>query len=218
MGRVESKLVGPDPEAERRFNEVQSLEYIKFTWYNQRRVLPSYGERVRIAADLHGATLSALEIAAIGVLNSIFRTKTDERIKAKSENRLAVWQWWPLRDIYGVRVVIEQADLANTKDILLGTFLESDDFPFKLPASLDYNDPNTKRPREMHPDYRAIHLTVAFGGQVLPRDFRDDPKKRLIPHLGEIQIMTPEQAAIEERTRIYYEREQYRPRRKAKRK
>ncbi len=176
-------------------NEIKHHQCREHLGYQeQRQVLPPYPQRMDIARQFHDLVRDILKFSLIQVIESEYRAKTDERIALKVARRQVANREWAVCDLYGVRCLLGTAnEVYLAASAVASSFPPEDRFHLRLPTILDYNNPEVARNRFSNPSYRAVHVLVPFGNLD-------------VPHLGEIQLMTPEQKVINDQTRAEYER------------
>lgn len=166
--------------------------------FEQISALPCDEERGEILVDL------AIKLGALFGRNGIpleavtMRIKSREKIQKKIERRGSSA---PLRDLYGVRFVISNADRAGLAKIIQDAFPDTPEkFPDGMPSVREYADAQTRQfvkanfnPR-ISERHSAMHVNIVF-----PRDGSD------LYEIAEVQILTPEEMQIFRETREEYE-------------
>lgn len=130
-----------------------------------------------VTVNLHRDILSTLAAANIPIITSEFRTKTEKRIASKIDKSP-----WPLTDIHGVRVVLEEEHIEDAVDNISSQW-STPEYLFWGAASVQ--TPTFKT--STHFDdlsrlmYEATHMRI-----YIPEGAR----------IAEIQLQTPEQHVI----------------------
>lgn len=161
----------------------------------QLQTLPSEVVREVMARNLYFSLIFLL--GSFGITTdrdkSSYRAKSMDRIIEKLERRKG-----PLRDLIGVRLIIEPENREQSIRIISDAFpLTPKVFPDGKPYIRDYSNPAIREYfREKHnphtsPFYSALHINVAF--------LRDG-----IIDFAEVQLMSHEELKIYNRTREEY--------------
>jgi hypothetical protein len=157
--------------------------------------LPDEAMREAMAKNLYVGLVFLMESFGITVDKdkSSYRVKSMDRIIEKIERRRA-----PLRDLIGVRLIIEPENRSRVTQIISDAFpLTPKVFPDGKPYIRDYSNPTVREYfREKHnphtsPFYSALHINVAFL-----RDGKID--------FAEVQVMSHEELKIYNHTREEY--------------
>lgn len=166
--------------------------------YEQIKALPCDEERGEILGDL------AVKLAAILGRNGIpleaatMRIKSREKIEKKIERRGSTA---PLRDLYGVRFVIESPDREKIAKIIQDAFPGTPEkFADGMPSIREYANAETRKfikanyNSHISDRHSALHINIVF-----PRN------ETGLYEIAEVQILTPEEMQIFRETREEYE-------------
>lgn len=182
------------------------------TFLDQRAMLGLSEERTRTSEQFHKFVMWILRKQKIRVIESSFRTKTDERLQEKRKqpeiNNKLMW------DIYGARFIVKNKEDKEKAHFVLESFfsafyqryfilpLENDgiDNPWQseqLPNYYDFSEILLDRPNYSLPKYKAIHFRAPFL-------FRNRGC------IGEIQLFTKREFKKAKATRQKFEEKQQR--------
>lgn len=140
---------------------------------------------------LHGFTLALhdeirglMETAGIPIINSSCRTKLPDRIVEKVEKALKdQGRDWPVADIYGIRLILDERARGAAAELIMTHYPAPKIFPWGLESFRTGGNIYS-----LH-DFYSVRLNVIFD------------KNRI----AEISLMTPDEFAVEEKTRDEYE-------------
>jgi len=165
------------------------------TWNDQLKSLPQdIKERDRITAVFHQEVATVLTEKHISIINSFYRTKTEESIQNKLSRRLLRNRYNPILDIYGTRFIIEESSIDLAAQEILKHFKTPKKYSWGMPSVVDHRKPEI-RSYNSSKHYKAVHIYVPFIDTG-------------VKNIGEIQLLTPEWMKTANRTKRHYYKRQ----------
>lgn len=167
--------------------------------YEQLANLPDSETQTKICGTIYDKVCSILDYHGITFYKeeSNCRIKSKERIEEKIKIRGSTR---PVCDIYGTRIIVDDADRYRVSDIIrFGFPLTPDFFEDGRPTVREYADPNMRDfiSKNFNPHisslYSALHINVVFH--------RDGAN---LFDIGEVQVMTKKELEMSKITREVY--------------
>ncbi len=170
-----------------------------FNAFEQIQILPEEAYRLKVTENLFKGIIFYLELNDVLISKEVssFRTKSIERMQEKVTRRKSSV---PIRDIYGIRIITEDARRQWLTDLIQKAYpLTPKVFPDGKPSVREYADPRIREFfREKHnphtsPIYSALHVNVVFERQGTH-----------LLDIAEVQIMNTSELLIYNETREEY--------------
>lgn len=184
------------------FGTPRQREQVAFEWLGEDNELPplvpttlaeqlalmpgTHEERVFLLTDLQNEIIAVLQAKHIRIYSSSARVKTEESIAGKQQRRIS--KDLLMQDIFGVRMVIPGFQMILASNLIFFHYWPPRVYPWGRESIIYYS-----KSEAGEVTYEARHIVIPFG------------RRTGMQHIAEVQLLTPEQAAIANASRKAYE-------------